>query len=144
MKRKQLQNKKYQLENFISSFEFLNNSLEGYMPEGTEEYFQNLKSCLNKLDEDLRKLPVGHRYSGTFYVRKPYTIPIESEKIEGSAFMREDLVTWKPEEEGKQFWELSYKKDIFRDPEMSVPIKREDGQPVFEKFNSSREERTLS
>ena len=132
MKRKQLQNKKYQLENFISSFEFLKNSLEEYMPEGTEDYLQNLKGCLNKLGEDLRKLPVGHRYSGTFYVRKPYTIPIESEKIDGSAFMREDLVTWKQEEEGKKFWELAYKKNIYRDPELRIPIEREDGQPVFD------------
>lgn len=102
------------------------------MPEQTEAYYQSLKVCLERIDEDIKKLPVGHRYTGTYYVRKPHTIPVEAGKYEGSAFMREDLVTWKHEEEGKQFWELSYKKDIFRDPELRIPIEREEGQPVFD------------
>lgn len=132
MKRKQLQEKRYQLDGFISRFEFLKEALGDYMPEQTEAYYQSLKACIHKIEEDIKKLPAGHRYSGTYYVRKPYTMPIEVEKIDGSAFMREDLVTWKQEEEGKKFWELAYKKSIYRDPELRIPIEREDGQPVFD------------
>ena len=87
---------------------------------------------IQKLQEEKYSLPIGHRYTGTFYVKVPYTIPTEFKKVEGSAFMKESLVSWEIEN-GDGIPHQSYYRAIFRTPEHDSEIKREDSVPVFEK-----------
>ena len=89
-----------------------------------------LDDTIEKLSEIIEKIPVGHRYEGTYYVRVPYTNPPESEKVTGTAFLREDLVSWERETGAGEFEGL--KRDIYKDPEMLIPIKRDEGRPVYE------------
>ncbi len=57
-----------------------------------EKVTDYVKSIMTKLEDKSQKMPIGYRYTGTFYLKKPYTLPSESVKIKGSAFVREDLV----------------------------------------------------
>jgi hypothetical protein len=85
-----------------------------------------------KLKQELQTLPMGRRYSGTFYIRKPYTVPIQFEKIEGSAFIREDLVSWKIEPKDKskeQFY--GYHRVIYKKPDLNTEIKKEEAKLVY-------------
>ena len=85
-----------------------------------------------KLVEAIKKLPIGNRYSGTFYVRNPYSVPIEYDKIDGTAFMPENLVSWKIENIEK--YKYSYARAIYREPNDNAEneIKREDAEPVYQ------------
>lgn len=78
----------------------------------------------------MQKLPIGHRYTGKYYTRKPNTNPLEYECNEGSLFMSEDLITWQREIEGKQ--EHPIQRVIYKDLANRTEIKRQDGQPVYE------------
>ena len=146
MKRKELLQKKNELESFIRKFRFAMKDLAEYMPEkaASEEYLQQLLKTVTKIEKDISETPTGHRYSGACYIRKPYTIPSQPIKLDFPVFMREDLVSWRREDDSKPLWENPYYRYVYKDPEMRTILRREDGQPVFEKFNSSPEERTLS
>jgi hypothetical protein len=97
--------------------------------EQTSKYYDNV---ISKLTEEMRLLPIGYRYSGTFYLKKPYTVPIEFEKIEGSIFMREDLVSWQIESNGSnQNQTYAYHRSVFKKPELNTEIRKEDGVPVY-------------
>ena len=70
-------------------------------------------------------------YTGTFYVKKPYSIPSESVKLKGSAFMSEDLVSWIIDSEDEYAKNLYYVRSIFKDKKMKTTLQREDGEEVF-------------
>jgi hypothetical protein len=41
------------------------------------EFLVIMKSIMSKLEDKCDKMPIGHRYTGTFYLRKAYKIPFE-------------------------------------------------------------------
>lgn len=97
-----------------------------------EEMHLFYDDAIEKLTAEKLSMPTGHRYTGTFYVRKPCTSPIEFNKIQGSLFMREDLSSWKIENNEDYRW--SYYREAYRKPKLQEAylIKRTDGEPVFE------------
>jgi len=102
---------------------------------GIDSYQQTVAyydDVIQKLQEEKYSLPTGHRYTGTFYVKVPYTIPTEFKKVEGSAFMKENLVSWEIEE-GDGIPHQAYYRAIFKTPKHDTEIKRADSVPVFEK-----------
>ena len=88
---------------------------------------------MSKLEDKCNKMPIGHRYTGTFYVKKPYTyaLPSEAVKLKGSAFMSEDLVSWIIDSEDEYAKNLYYVRSIFKDKKMKTTLQREDGEEVF-------------
>ena len=126
------------LRETISSIKFLkdrNSALEKELIEllGQGSYEQIIKfydNAITKLKIAASKLPIGHQYRGTFYIRKPYTIPAEFVEINGSIFMRENLVTWEIRDQGNK--SLGYRRAVFKKPEFNTEFVREDGEPVFE------------
>ena len=107
---------------------FLNESPE----KSYDEVVGYVESVMTKLKENVEALPIGHRYTGTFYVKKPYSIPSESVKLKGSAFMSEDLVSWIIDSEDEYAKNLYYVRSIFKDKGMTRLLEREDGDGVFE------------
>ena len=91
-----------------------------------------VKSIMSKLEDKCDKLPIGHRYTGTFYLKKPYSIPYESVKIKGSAFWREDLVMVTIESDNEYAKNVYYVRDVYKEKKMKTTLKREDGEAVFE------------
>jgi len=100
--------------------------------EGETNYQQSLDfytRSIAKLTAELDKLPIGYKYTGTFYIKKPYTVPTEYEKIVGEAFMREDLVSWTIFNEERAC--DIYKREIFKEPNYNSKIEREEAELVF-------------
>lgn len=59
-------------------------------------------------------MPIGFRYTGTFYTKNSYTIPPTFEKHEGAVYMREDLMSWQIEEEETENQGYTYRKNIYK------------------------------
>ena len=121
------------LHRIISNFEYIKDSLIEYSTD--KEYNKVLdyvNKMVTKLEVERDKLPIGHRFTGTFYLKKPYTVPSESVKIKGAAFIREDLVMWTIESDDEYTKNLYYVRDVYRDKKMTVKLKREDGVEVFD------------
>jgi hypothetical protein len=101
---------------------------------GGEEEHQNCVGYIDKLiaraEKKIEALPIGHRFTGKFYVKKAYTSPQESVLVKGSAFMQEDLVSWVIDGDQPQY-NVSYVREIFKDKKLQHPIKREDAEPVL-------------
>ncbi len=90
--------------------------------------------AMSKLAEMINALPIGYRYEGTFYIRKPYSIPIEFIRIEGAVFLREDLVKWTIENSGEEY-DYSYFDKVYKSPSLNAElITKNDTQPVFAVF----------
>ena len=83
-----------------------------------------------KLEALIKTQPTGHRYTGTFYVKDTYKTPVVYEKVEGSIFMREDLIKWQIEGKLDRVW--GYPHAVFKDDKGRAIFEREDGQPVYE------------
>ncbi len=96
-----------------------------------EQIHHTLSNVVTELEKEVKELPVGHRYTGTFYLRNTYTIPHTIKEITGSAFMREDLVSWILKSEDKSVNCSSYVRELFKDKELKHVLKREDGEPLF-------------
>ena len=104
-----------------------------------DEYFDNyeledvkilLQKKKERLQEAKKKMPVGHRYEGEYYLRNP---PPEGgyRKENGPLFMREDLVSWirlKKEDINTSY----YLRAVFTKPEYNAYLEREQGRPVYE------------
>lgn len=93
--RKSIKDVIYHLESILNRQQALKEIL--ITLEGETNYQQSIDfytRSIAKLTAELDKLPIGYQYTGTFYIKKPYTVPTEYEKIVGTAFMREDLVSW--------------------------------------------------
>ncbi len=96
-----------------------------------QQIIKTLERAVSGMKEKAKTLPLGTRYSGTFYIRKPYTMPTESVQVTGSAFMREDLISWSIDESVRPDFVYGVLRDIFKDKELKEPIKREEGELVF-------------
>ena len=99
------------------------------------EYEQTIKHydiLMAKLSDELRSLPIGYRYTGKFYLKKPYVIPTVFEEHHGVIFMREDLISWQIES-GVEPKIYSYIRTIFKEPkeDAAFELKREDAEPVY-------------
>ncbi|WP_192485155.1 MULTISPECIES: hypothetical protein [Cysteiniphilum] len=114
----------------------LNYKKKTFIEQSSEDDFNNTLDYVNKtiakLEDKRQKLPIGHRYTGVFYLKKPYTIPSEAVKIKGSAFMREDLVSWTIESDDEYAKSVYYMRDVYLNMEMTVKLTREDCGEVFE------------
>ncbi|WP_203368822.1 hypothetical protein [Cysteiniphilum marinum] len=114
----------------------LNYKKKTFVEQSSEDDFNSALDYVNKtiakLEDKRQKLPIGHRYTGVFYLKKPYTIPSEAVKIKGSAFMREDLVSWTIESDDEYAKSVYYMRDVYLNMEMTVKLTREDCGEVFE------------
>jgi hypothetical protein len=79
--------------------DLINYKKGAFVEYSSENELKKLVDYVNKtkakIENKRQSLPIGHRFSGTFYLKKPYTVPSEAVKIKGSAFMPEHLVSWK-------------------------------------------------
>ena len=107
-----------------------------FIRESSEKEYEKaigyVKSIMSKLEDKCDKLPIGHRYTGTFYLRKAYKIPFEAVKIKGSVFMREDLQSWVVESDDEYAKDLGCFRNVYKEKKMINTFKREDGEVVFE------------
>ena len=93
---------------------------------------QDLKAIASVINQQMQALPLGHEYQGTFYIRKPYTVPTTSIKITGTAYMQEDLVSWRITTDDSSVNAYGNYREIFKDPELTQVISRDEGRPIFE------------
>ena len=127
--RKNLEQKIRDLNELMRRLEYEKDFLVKSKGEGEYLHFANyLQSSIDVLEAKKKKLPIGHRYTGTFYLRVPYSSPARTERFEGSIFMKEDLVSWHREHEDA----YGYHRAAYKDPEMKEEIQRTDGEAVFE------------
>ena len=114
----------------------LNYKKKTFVEQSSELDFNNALDYVNKiiakLENKRQKLPIEHRYTGVFYLKKPYTIPSEAVKIKGSAFVREDLVMWTIESDDEYAKSVYYVREVYLDKEMTVRLTREDCKAVFD------------
>lgn len=94
------------------------------------EYIQG--TCM-ALEKEIHSLPIGYEYTGSFYIKKPYIVPAEVIKVEGTAFMREDLVSWTIKSDDPQIEEFSYFRNIYKDERCQNRVERDDAKPVLKK-----------
>lgn len=89
---------------------------------------------ITKLSEELQSLPIGYRYTGKFYLKKPYTLPTVFEEYDGSVYLREDLISWQIDS-GLDYKDYSYHRIVFKVPKegSEFELKREDAEPVYAK-----------
>jgi hypothetical protein len=114
----------------------LNYKKKTLIEQSSEDDFDNALDYVNKtiavIEDKRQKLPIGHRYTGVFYLKKPYTITSEAVKIKGSAFMREDLVSWTIESDDEYVKNIYYVREVYLDKEMTKALKREDCKAVLD------------
>lgn len=131
------------LRETLGSIKWLKERHEYYAKElirlgGEQRYKQTdlfYADVISKLREEIKELPIGYRYTGTFYLRKPYTLPVEFEEITGSVFMREDLVSWQLEKEDGRL-DYTYYRSVYKEPNMlSEVLTREEAEPVYKREN---------
>ena len=131
--RKEIKSNRYALKSIIESINRKKKTLVEFSDEKKYskhlQYFQNI---FDQLGTQLSKMPKGHKYTGTFYVRHPYSYPAKSEKITGSAFMREDLVSWSIESNDEYAQNIGYVRNIFKDEAMIILISREEGEIIYD------------
>lgn len=114
-----------------TKYEHLYKELEHIISE--QEYEQtitNYNRIIEKLNQELKLLPVGFRYSGIFYTKNSYTIPPTFEKHEGVVYMREDLITWQIEQ-GIENQGYSYRRNVYKEPKDGTELKKEEAQPIY-------------
>ena len=132
----QRKNLKSDIDTLERILDLINYKKDAFVEYSSESEIKKLVDYVNKTKAKIEKkrqsLPIGHRFNGTFYLKKPYTVPSESVKIKGSAFMPEHLVSWKIESDDEYARNLWYVRDIFKDKGMKERVKREDGKSVFE------------
>lgn len=98
------------------------------------EYDRTIKhydDLITTLTKELQTLPIGYRYTGTYFLKKSYTMPPEFEEHSGSLYMRENLVSWQIEAEPGRC-ENSYYRSVYKKPYGEL-ITREDAEPVYQK-----------
>ena len=95
--------------------------------QGTLAFFDRV---LTKLKKEIKAMPSGYRYTGVFYIRKPYLMPPVYERHDGSIFQKEDLVSWQIENDG--YPEGSYYRSIYKDSEAKEMIEISDAEPIYQ------------
>ena len=86
---------------------------------------------ITALEKELATFPIGYRYTGVYYLKKPYTMPPEFIEGSGSLYMRENLVSWQIEKE-LGVCEYPYYRAVFKKPYGDL-ITKEDAVPVYQK-----------
>jgi len=97
--------------------------------ERTIKHYNNL---IEQLLEELLALPIGYRYTGKFYLKKPYVLPVVFTEHYGTVYRREDLVSWQIES-GVETKDYSYHRTIFKKPEEGIELKIEDAEPIYDR-----------
>ena len=83
-----------------------------------------------ELEKELQNKPIGYRYTGVYYLKKPYTMPAVFEKGFGSLYMSENLVSWQVEKE-PGVCDYPYHRAVYK--QLDGPIlTREDAEPVYQ------------
>ena len=101
---------------------------------GQTEIFQTINrhydDIITKLNAEIKKQPIGYRYTGKFYIKEQSDSPDDYTLIEGSLFMRQDLVSWQIE----NLPEYAYRRprEAYKSIAPKVKITREDSVAVFE------------
>ena len=130
--RRYLRDMQYSMESIKIRNEYLKE--EFIKLSGEKEYKKLINiydTAIAKLAKEMESLPVGYRYTGIFYVKVPYSMPIEYEKINGTLFMREDLVSWRVESGVDDVDNRGYIRTAFKSPKGVNEITRKDCEPVF-------------
>jgi len=132
----QRKNLKSDIDTLERILDLVNYKKDAFVEYSSESELKKLVDYVNKtktkIEKNRQSLPIGHRYTGTFYLKKPYTVSNEAVKIKGSAFMPEHLVSWKIESDDEYANNLWYVREIFKDKDMKERVKRDDGLAVFE------------
>ena len=132
-----MQNRKY-IYSTILNLESLKRKYEYAVKDivratSQDEYEQTIKhydKLLENLNKELLLLPIGYRYTGVFYIKNSYNIPATFEQHEGVVFMREDLISWQIEK-GLERPDLSYHRNLYKNPSEGGELRREDAEPVY-------------
>jgi hypothetical protein len=91
-----------------------------------------LRNSENKQTKCMDSMSIGVLYEGTFYIRNNYNIKKPVIKIKGSAFIAENLMTWKIEKSaGNVPNPYGCCQNIFKDPQLIQPIKKEEVTLVY-------------
>ncbi|MCF6777931.1 hypothetical protein L3V83_15315, partial [Thiotrichales bacterium 19X7-9] len=97
-----------------------------------DSILNTLNETYEQIEDEIKSLPLRHEYRGTFYIRKPYSQPLKSIKVEnGIASMREELVTWEVRDKDNNY--IVGTREIFRDNGLTDRIVREDGVEIFDR-----------
>lgn len=94
------------------------------------EYLENIKQ---KIAKEIDACPIGYQYTGTFYFRKPYSATYEVVKVDGTAFMRHDLVSWAIKSDTTDLSSYGYFRNLFKDENCREALTKEDTVPLFKK-----------
>ncbi len=131
--RKRLREKIYSLNNLLHTVQVMQPTLVEYVSEPDAEHIvTTVQKAMQQLQAKIINLPLGHRFTGTYYLREPYSNPVRITKIEGSAYLREDLVSWEVEPDGQPSERYGYFRQLYHDPQCQRMLQRDDGEPVFE------------
>jgi hypothetical protein len=132
--------KRTQAYNFAESldrakrvFEWKKESIQPFTTKKAyNEFISYIDNLVVQAQKELDSIPLGYRYTGTFYLKRAYSIPAESIKVTGTMYMREDLVSWKIEESDNDYANsLFYVRSIFKDKKMTKEFTRADCIEVF-------------
>ena len=124
--RQETYNKIYFIRNLKQQVEHVKNVLPR-----PDEITQQFDECLEILEKKFLELPIGHRYEGDYYMKKPgMAYPPEFEKCSGALFMREYQVSWFEDNNDKHY-SFSYLRNVYKEPDVNQKLKREDGKAVF-------------
>ncbi len=110
---------------FAKEFILLSNEAEY---NRTVEHYDHLILALTK---EIQTLPIGYRYTGIYYLKKPYSMPAEFEEGSGSLYMKENLVSWQIEKE-PGICDYAYYRAVFKKPN-GAQLTKEDAKPVYSK-----------
>ncbi len=131
--RKRLREKIYSLNNLLHTVQVMQPTLAEYATESdAQQMVTTIQLAMRRLQAKITDLPLGHRFTGTYYLREPYSNPVRITKIQGSAYLREDLVSWEVEPDGKPSERYGYFRQLYHDPQCQQLLQRDDGERVFE------------
>ena len=99
-------------------------------PQEHQQSIKNYDRIIEQLTEELKTLPVGFRYKGTFYLKNSYKFPATFEQHDGVVYMREDLMSWQIEQ-GLERSDCSYHRNIYKEPKDGTELRKEDAEPVY-------------
>ncbi len=124
--------------NFLSSIEHLKrqylymekNIIQVSSQADYDRTVKHYDHLITALTEEVKTLPIGHRYTGIYYIKKQNTVPVEFKECSGSLFMRENLVSWKVELE-PGVYDYQYYRAVFKEPH-GAQIRKVDGELVYQ------------
>lgn len=132
---KNMQKNRAYITRLLFNLKTLKNNYEGLLKDISEVIdIENAKPAdpffdlLEILKKEQKSLPLGYRYTGTFYMKQFEKFT----KYDGVLFMREDLVSWIIEQ-GTDHHDPCYHRNIFKEPRDGAELKKEDAEPVFER-----------